>query len=76
MGPPPTAANPRVAQATPTAGFLALPSSQQQGQANQWQQQSQALGYDRLELRSAQGQLLGRSALLGVGMILWSTPLP
>ena len=63
-------------QLTPTAAFLALPSSQQQGQANQWQQQSQALGYDRLELRSAQGQLLGRSALLGVGMILWSTPLP
>ncbi|MEN9877101.1 MAG: hypothetical protein RLZZ158_140 [Cyanobacteriota bacterium] len=63
-------------QLIPSAAFFELPSGQQQGQANGWQQQSRNLGYDRLELRSVGGQLLGRSALVGEGMILWSTPQP
>jgi hypothetical protein len=69
-------ANQGLLQLTPTAAFFELPSGEQQGQANGWQQQSRNLGYDRLELRSAAGHLLGRSALVGEGMILWSNPLP
>lgn len=69
-------ANQGLLQLTPTAAFFELPSGEQQGQANGWQQQSRNLGYDRLELRSTDGHLLGRSALVGEGMILWSNPLP
>jgi len=69
-------ANQGLLQLTPTAAFFDLTSDGQQLQANGWQQQSRNLGYDRLELRSNDGHLLGRSALVGEGMILWSTPLP
>jgi len=69
-------ANQGLLQLTPSAAFCELNSDGQQLQANGWQQQSRNLGYDRLELRSADGHLLGRSALVGEGMILWSNPLP
>jgi len=69
-------ANQGLLQLTPSAAFFELTSDGQQLQANGWQQQSRNLGYDRLELRSVDGHLLGRSALVGEGMILWSTPQP
>jgi hypothetical protein len=69
-------ANQGLLQLTPSAAFFELNSDGQQLQANGWQQQSRNLGYDQLELRSVDGHLLGRSALVGEGMILWSTPQP
>ena len=57
-------------------GFLELPIERRQQQADQWLDQIQQLGYDSLELVSARGALLGRSAQLGSGMILWNAPIP
>ena len=39
-------------------------------QAERWQQRAREAGYERLELRDAQGRLRGRGALVGSGMIL------
>ena len=52
------------------APFTALPEAQQLQQAESWQTQAQALGFDRLELTDRQGRPIGRQARVGSGMIL------
>ena len=52
------------------APFTALPEAQQLQQAESWQTQALALGFDRLELTDRQGRPIGRQARVGSGMIL------
>lgn len=52
------------------APFTALSEAQQLQQAESWQTQAQALGFDRLELTDRQGRPIGRQARVGSGMIL------
>ena len=52
------------------ARFTALPEAQQRQQAETWQNQAMALGFDRLELTDRQGRPIGRQARVGSGMIL------
>ena len=52
------------------APFTALPEANQLQQAETWQTQAQALGFDRLELTDRQGRPIGRQARVGSGMIL------
>jgi hypothetical protein len=52
------------------APFTALPEAEQLQQAETWQTQAQALGFDRLELTDRQGRPIGRQARVGSGMIL------
>ena len=52
------------------APFTALPEAQQLQQAETWQNQALALGFDRLELTDRQGRPIGRQARVGSGMIL------
>jgi len=52
------------------APFTALSEAQQRQQAETWQSQAQALGFDRLELTDRQGRPIGRQARVGSGMIL------
>ena len=52
------------------APFTARPEAQQLQQAETWQTQVQALGFDRLELTDRQGRPIGRQARVGSGMIL------
>ena len=52
------------------APFTALPEAQQLQQAETWQTQAQAWGFDRLELTDRQGRPIGRQARVGSGMIL------
>jgi hypothetical protein len=54
------------------AGFASLPAARRQLVAEQWLERSQALGYEQLQLVDGQGQLLGRRARVGSGMILLS----
>ena len=56
--------------------YQQLPFAQRQRQADLWLEQIEQLGYDWLELVSATGALLGRSAQVGHGMILWNAPPP
>lgn len=56
--------------------YQQLPFAQRQRQADQWLEQIEQQGYDSLELVSATGALLGRSAQVGRGMILWNAPPP
>ena len=58
----------------PSKTFSALSMAERQQQADVWLAQLQDDGYDRLVLLDEQGRLLGRSAQIGGGMILWSTP--
>ena len=50
--------------------FLALPPQRRQQQADHWLQRSRELGYDRLRLMDAGGNLLGQAARVGNGMVL------
>jgi hypothetical protein len=52
------------------APFTALPEAQQLQQAETWQTQALAFGFDRLELTDRQGRPIGRQARVGSGMIL------
>jgi len=52
------------------APFTALPEAKQLQQAETWQSQALALGFDRLELKDRQGRPIGRQARVGSGMIL------
>lgn len=54
------------------AGFTTLAAAQQQTLAEAWQDWAQGFGFDRLELTDRRGQVLGRQALVGSGMILLS----
>ena len=56
-------------------GFLTLPPEERQRLAEGWLQQTRAMGYGRLELLGPQADTVGRSALVGDGMILL-TPQP
>ena len=58
----------------PSKTFSALSMAERQQQADVWLAQLQDDGYERLVLLDEQGRLLGRSARIGGGMILWSTP--
>ena len=58
----------------PSKSFSALSMAERQQQADVWLAQLQDDGYERLVLLDEQGRLLGRSAQIGGGMILWSTP--
>jgi hypothetical protein len=53
--------------------FPALAAKEQQRRAELWQQWARDLGYDHLELRDSRAVLLGRDALVGDGMILFSS---
>ena len=55
--------------------YLALPAEDRQRLAEGWLQQTRAMGYGRLELLGPQGDTVGRSALVGDGMIVL-TPRP
>ncbi|NDG75464.1 MAG: hypothetical protein EBX49_09055 [Synechococcaceae bacterium WB8_1B_136] len=55
------------------AAFLSQPLAQQQRWAEQWQQWALELGYEHLELRDANGQLVAREVLVGTGMIVLSS---
>lgn len=52
------------------ADFAALPEPEQRRLAAHWQERARSLGYERLELRGSDGQLLARPARVGSGMIL------
>ena len=51
--------------------FAALPAARQRQLAEQWLARSEALGYEQLQLLDGSGQLLGRRARVGSGMILF-----
>ena len=57
---------------TPSDGFASLSSSARQQQADHWLELSRSIGYDNLQLVDATGKLVGRSAQVGEGMILWN----
>jgi len=59
-----------VLQLTPAYGTLS--PAEQQRRAVLWQAMAAELGYDHLELRDSRSGLLGRDALVGEGMILFS----
>ena len=61
-----------VLELTPSDGFASLSSSARQQQADHWLELSRSIGYDNLQLVDATGKLVGRSAQVGEGMILWN----
>jgi hypothetical protein len=65
-----------VLELTPSDGFAALSSSARQQQADHWLDLSRSIGYDNLQLVDATGKLVGRSAQVGEGMILWNQAIP
>lgn len=52
--------------------FVALPEPRQRQLAQQWLERSEALGYEQLQLLGGGGELLGRRARVGSGMILFT----
>ena len=58
----------------PSPDFNDLSLAARQQQADAWLVQLQEAGYERLELHDDDGRLLGRSAQVGSGMILWIAP--
>ena len=56
--------------------WSALPLAMRKQLAEDWQQRSSELGYEQLRLVDAADRLLGRSARVGVGMILYDIPAP
>jgi hypothetical protein len=52
--------------------FVTLPESRQRQLAQQWLERSEALGYEQLQLLGGGGELLGRRARVGSGMILFT----
>lgn len=59
-----------------TPAFSKLTPADRLQQAERWQQQLRDQGYEHLELRDRRAGLLGREALVGDGMILFSSPPP
>ena len=55
-------------------GFWLLARSQRLARADEWQRRAQSLGYEDLRLLDGRGQVLGRRALVGSGMILLDFP--
>ena len=66
----------RVLELTPSDGFATLTTSARQQQADHWLDLSRSIGYDNLQLVDATGKLVGRSAQVGEGMILWNLANP
>ena len=54
--------------------WSALPLAMRKQLAEDWQHRSSELGYEQLRLVDAADRLLGRSARVGVGMILYDIP--
>ena len=54
--------------------WSAVPLAMRKQLAEDWQQRSNELGYEQLRLVDAEDRLLGRSARVGVGMILYDIP--
>ena len=54
--------------------WSAVPQAMRKQLAEDWQQRSNELGYEQLRLVDAEDRLLGRSARVGVGMILYDIP--
>tara|TARA_X000000950_G_scaffold155415_1_gene190534 strand:+ start:6872 stop:7462 length:591 start_codon:yes stop_codon:yes gene_type:complete len=54
--------------------WSAVPQAMRKQLAEDWQQRSNELGYEQLRLVDAEDLLLGRSARVGVGMILYDIP--
>ena len=54
--------------------WSAVPQAMRKQLAEDWQQRSSELGYEQLTLVDAADRLLGRSARVGVGMILYDIP--
>jgi hypothetical protein len=54
--------------------FSQLGFGERQRQAEAWRERSAALGYERLALTDRSGRALGRSALVGGGMIVLDRP--
>ncbi|MFM9100354.1 MAG: hypothetical protein ACKOPS_03040 [Cyanobium sp.] len=52
------------------ADFEGLPERERLRLAGSWQERARSLGYERLEHRSPEGQLLARPARVGSGKIL------
>ena len=65
-----------VLELTPSDGFAMLTTSARQQQADHWLDLSRSIGYDNLQLVDATGKLVGRSAQVGEGMILWNLANP
>jgi len=65
-----------VLELTPSDGFATLTTSARQQQADHWLDLSRSIGYDNLQLVDATGKLVGRSAQVGEGMILWNQAIP
>ena len=65
-----------VLELTPSDGFATLTTSARQRQADHWLDLSRSIGYDNLQLVDATGKLVGRSAQVGEGMILWNLANP
>lgn len=65
-----------VLELTPSDGFAVLSTSARQQQADHWLDLSRSIGYDNLQLVDATGKLVGRSAQVGEGMILWNLANP
>ena len=57
---------------TSSEGFAALPVPARQKKADHWLELSRSIGYDNLQLVDGNGKLIGRSAQVGEGMILWN----
>jgi hypothetical protein len=51
-------------------GFQSLTPALRLQQAEDWQRRARELGYESLALSNARGELLGRSAVVGTGMIV------
>ena len=54
--------------------WSAVPLAMRKQLAEDWQQRGNELGYEQLRLVDAEDRLLGRSARVGVGMILYDIP--
>ena len=54
--------------------WSAVPQAMRKQLAEDWHQRSNELGYEQLRLVDAEDRLLGRSARVGVGMILYDIP--
>ena len=65
-----------VLELTPSDGFASLSTAARQQQADHWLELSRSIGYDNLQLVDATGKLVGRSAQVGEGMILWNLASP
>ena len=65
-----------VLELTPSDGFATLTTSARQRQADHWLDLSRSIGYDNLQLVDATGKIVGRSAQVGEGMILWNLANP